>query len=104
MSRSILDVTSVKEDEECHGCHGEDLRVVEVYSHGHAVTFCVECLAVLIGLLVRNPVVYDPRCRYEFKDERCQYPGPFDDCDKTPEACRERGNIENFGGFPGLPK
>lgn len=40
-------------------------------------------------------------CPHVFGDERCGYDGDaFDACDKTPEDCRERGQLERYGGYP----
>lgn len=42
-------------------------------------------------------------CYWIFKDpETCGYDGDHTVCGKTLEDCRERGNLERFGGFPGI--
>ena len=42
-------------------------------------------------------------CRYqEFKGPLCQYEGPEETCDRTLTRCKELGNQERFGGFPGV--
>ena len=40
-------------------------------------------------------------CRNVFKDKWCQYRGPETDCNRTLTRCRELGNSECYGGFPG---
>ena len=37
-----------------------------------------------------------------FKGSRCKYSGSETTCNKTLKRCRELGNSNNFGGFPGL--
>ena len=42
-------------------------------------------------------------CRFaDFKGELCGYSGAETVCDKTLARCRELGNSERFGGFPGI--
>jgi len=43
------------------------------------------------------------RCPWSFKGENCGYTGSETFCDKTLKRCKELGNEENFGGFPGMP-
>ena len=43
------------------------------------------------------------RCRYKtFKGPLCGYSGSETTCDRTLARCRELGNSNRFGGFPGL--
>lgn len=44
------------------------------------------------------------QCRYKdgFKGTRCGYSGAETSCNKTLARCRELGNSERFGGFPGV--
>lgn len=37
-----------------------------------------------------------------FKGARCKYNGSITSCNKTLTMCRELGNSNNFGGFPGI--
>ncbi len=41
-------------------------------------------------------------CWWRFKDERCKYAGSDAECGYTWEACKAKGNVRNFGGFPGI--
>lgn len=42
-------------------------------------------------------------CRYkEFGGPECTYPGPESECDRTFARCKELGNVDRFGGFPGI--
>ena len=43
-------------------------------------------------------------CRYvaNFKGAECGYSGAETSCDGTLATCREYGNSERFGGFPGM--
>lgn len=42
-------------------------------------------------------------CNWEFKSVECNYTaGVFATCNRTKEDCEERGNLLNFGGYPGL--
>lgn len=41
-------------------------------------------------------------CRFRFKGARCGYKGAAARCDKTLTRCRQLGNSERFGGFPGV--
>jgi len=42
-------------------------------------------------------------CRYEeFKGTLCGYSGTETECNRTWERCKELGNQERFGGFPGV--
>ena len=42
-------------------------------------------------------------CRYEFKtDPRCGYKGGAKTCNRSLAFCRELGNSDRFGGFPGI--
>jgi phage-related protein len=48
---------------------------------------------------------YMPSCQWrKFKDARCGYTGSATQCDRTLTTCKRYGNVENFGGFPSLPK
>lgn len=43
------------------------------------------------------------RCRYkQFKNTRCGYTGTATTCNRTLTRCRELGNSDRFGGFPGV--
>jgi lambda family phage minor tail protein L len=41
-------------------------------------------------------------CRWVFRGEECKYAGALTTCLRTYEQCRERNNVTNFGGFPGM--
>ncbi len=46
------------------------------------------------------------RCPFEYKGPRCKYAGILENCDKTlrgRDGCEAHDNVENFGGFPGVP-
>lgn len=70
---------------------------------GEILTKVADYGASIAGTRYRRMTSYDPRCHFKFKEPRCGYVGPETDCDKTSEACAERFNLENFGGFPGIP-
>ena len=47
------------------------------------------------------------RCRFEYKSTLCGYAGSLSTCDKTlygPNGCDEHDNLENWGGFCGIPR
>jgi len=71
-----------------------------------ALTFKFEVERVLGGYSTLSPnATYDVNCQCrKFKDERCCYEGEETKCDKTLTKCIELGNVENFYGFPSLPK
>jgi lambda family phage minor tail protein L len=41
-------------------------------------------------------------CRWNFKDENCQYQGDAIDCNKTLARCRQLGNSHRFGSYPSV--
>lgn len=41
-------------------------------------------------------------CSWKFKSTKCGYTGLRQSCNKTTTACRNRGNLARFGGFPGI--
>ena len=43
------------------------------------------------------------QCPYKFKNaSTCQYSGAETTCRHTKDACASKGNVINFGGFPGI--
>lgn len=47
--------------------------------------------------------VYSSRCSHtDFKNSDCRYSGPDNSCTFTEADCAAKGNIVNFGGFPGM--
>ncbi len=71
-----------------------------------ALTFKFEVERFLGGYSTLSPnATYDVNCQCrKFKDSRCAYTGEETSCDKTLTRCMELGNVENFYGFPSLPK
>ncbi|MDR1169050.1 MAG: hypothetical protein LBK53_09230 [Heliobacteriaceae bacterium] len=71
-----------------------------------ALTFKFDVERILGGYSTLSPnATYDVNCQCrKFKDERCGYTGNAEKCDKTLTRCQEIGNVENFYGFPSLPK
>lgn len=71
-----------------------------------ALTFKFEVERFLGGYSTLSPnATYDVNCQCrKFKDVRCGYTGAQTSCDKTLTRCMELGNVENFYGFPSLPK
>jgi phage-related protein len=50
-------------------------------------------------------MTYDVSCPWTFKDSYCGYSGAETTCKKTVYDCKmNKSNIENFGGFPNIPK
>jgi len=67
-----------------------------------AKTFSFDVERVLGGYSTQSPnTTYDVNCQWKFKDERCQYSGGENPCDKTWTTCRVK---ERFGGYPSIPK
>ncbi len=67
-----------------------------------AVAFSFDVERVLGGYSTISPnSTYDVNCQWKFKDERCQYSGEANPCDKTWTTCRIQ---ERFGGYPSIPK
>jgi len=67
-----------------------------------AVTFTFDVERVLGGYSTQSPnTSYDVNCQWKFKDERCQYSGLEQPCDKTWGTCHIK---ERFGGYPSIPK
>ena len=45
------------------------------------------------------------QCGFKFKDSSCAYVGGVGTCDLTlegPNGCRGKGNVANYGGYPGI--
>lgn len=50
-------------------------------------------------------LVYRDRCQWTYKGEECGYAGSLETCDYTLQGangCKEHGNEERFGAFPGV--
>ncbi len=42
-------------------------------------------------------------CAWQFGDENCSYtPATGEECEKTWQDCKKKGNTQNFGGYPGI--
>lgn len=88
---------------------GEPVHLFEGFINNislNAETFKFEVERVLGGYSTLSPnATYDVNCQCrKFKDERCRYEGTEIKCDKTLTRCIELNNVENFYGFPSLPK
>jgi len=61
-------------------------------------------LGIVSPTLMRFPLYkYNPlMCGYKFKSARCGYTGTDTTCDRTLDACRQKGNSKRFGGYVGL--
>ncbi len=61
---------------------------------------------VLGGYSTQSPnMTYGVNCQWrKFKDQNCGYTGDVDFCDKTLTSCRNLSNLQNFGGFPSIPR
>jgi len=66
----------------------------------------IDIEAVLGGYAAISPnMTYGVNCQWRrFKDINCAYTGSESRCDKTLSRCHELNNIQNFGGFPSLPR
>lgn len=49
-------------------------------------------------------MTYGVGCQWKFKDCNCRYTGAQVNCDHTLTTCKRYNNVENYGGFPSLPK
>lgn len=88
---------------------GEPIHLFEGFINNISLTavyFKFDVERLLGGYSTLSPnATYDVNCQCrKFKDERCCYSGSEIKCDKTLDRCIELGNVENFYGFPTLPK
>lgn len=88
---------------------GEPIHLFEGFINNISLTavyFKFDVERLLGGYSTLSPnATYDVNCQCrKFKDERCGYTGEEIKCDKTFTRCEELKNIENFYGFPSLPK
>jgi len=88
---------------------GEPIHLFEGFINNialTALTFKFEVERVLGGYSTLSPnATYDVNCQCrKFKDERCGYAKSETKCDKTLTRCIELENVQNFYGFPSLPK
>ena len=49
-----------------------------------------------------NRIVSSRFCQWSFRSDDCKYAGSDTDCEKSFEDCKRKGNLPNFGGFPGV--
>lgn len=88
---------------------GEEQYVL--YGKANNVELNIEEAKLTIDIDLGGYEMQIPRMKYgvncqwiKFKDIKCGYTGAQTTCDRTLSTCKRYGNIENFGGFPNLPK
>jgi len=72
--------------------HSEEIASFELTSKG-----AVSDVTVPLRRMRRD------QCQYKYKNaSTCQYVGAESTCRHTKDACASKGNVINFGGFPGI--
>ena len=72
--------------------HSEEMATFELTSKG-----AVADVTVPLRRMRRD------QCQYKYKNaSTCQYAGAESTCRHTKDACASKGNVINFGGFPGI--
>lgn len=72
--------------------HGEEMATFELTSKG-----AVADVTVPLRRMRRD------QCQYKYKNaSTCQSTSPEATCRHTKDACASKGNVINFGGFPGI--
>jgi lambda family phage minor tail protein L len=96
----IVDSTRPDQDAELQ----EIFFVVSTKASGNKVDFKLGSSNPLRQTFPRR-TQYSDRCGWRYKDEHCRYAGTLATCDYTLQGdngCAAHGNVENFGGFPGV--
>lgn len=77
-----------------------DYTVLGCHADSKNVTFTLGTVN-LFSMRFPQSRILKNQCRWKFKDSRCGYSGGESTCNKTLARCREIGNSERFGAFPG---
>lgn len=98
---------------------GKNIRIIQLIGDGEAIegTLVIKgCKATKsqvdftagLGLEVMKRTIpsrrmYSRFCSFKFRDAMtCKYSGTDTKCDRSFDDCKRKGNIVNFGGFPGI--
>ena len=85
-----------------NGCISTRFKIKSVYAKKDHAVFTLSLGLDFLKLKVPSRIMMRDYCLWRFKDSNCAYSGPETSCKGTFDACREKSNTHNFGGFPAI--
>lgn len=86
----------------CTGYVETNFTIRTAVAKADAVSFSLSLGFDVLKAEVPGRILRARFCSWRFRDNSCRYAGSATSCDNTFESCSAKGNLANFGGFPGI--